>query len=229
MNTRFAVLVALMRPATLRAQDSTAKVLPKEQTLAERLGVKAVHVALGAGSAPSAARTTEPGNYAEFRLGFTLRSLPDWTIAFASNAVTDKDTTAYVAPNSNGFHPYLRATTTGIEIQRRWSSNKLIHPIATVGAGQLTQSYNYFLFPKTGGREYHQDGKTSVTYATLAGGGEVNIAGWMRFVVTAGYRTAGSSSTPFVTGSNSGFSSVAALELGRFLMPGLAQPVAAPA
>ena len=216
MNTRFAVLVALMLPATLRAQDSTARTPPKDQTLFERLGLKGVHLALGGGSAPYAGRTTKPGNTGEFRLGFTLRSLPEWTIAFASNAVADEDTTAYVAPNSNGFHPYLRATTSGIEIQRRWSSNKLIHPIATVGAGQLEHSYNYFLFPKTGGREYHQDGKTTVSYTTLGGGAELNIAGWVRFAVTVGYRTAGSSSTPFATGSNSGFSSVAVFELGRF-------------
>ena len=216
MNTRFALLVALMLPPTLRAQDSTAKVPPKDQTLFEGLGLKGMHVALGGGSAPYAARTTKSGTTGEFRLGFTLRGLPDWTIAFASNSVADQDTTAYVAPNSNGFHPYLRATSSGIEIQRRWSSIKLIHPIATIGVGQLEHSYNYFLFPKTGGKELRQDEKTSVTYTTLAGGAEVNITGWMRFVMTAGYRTAGLSSIPFGTASNSGFSSAAALELGRF-------------
>lgn len=216
MNTRFAVLVALMLPATLRAQDSTAKTPQKDQTLFERVGLKGVHLALGGGSAPYAARTTKPASYAEFRLGFTLRSLPDWTIAFASNAVADKDTTAYVAPNSNGFHPYLRATSSGIEIQRRWSSSKLIHPIATVGAGQLEHSYNYFLFPKTGVWEYHQDEKTTVSYTTVGGGAEVNIAGWVRFAVTVGYRTAGRSSIPFGTATNSGLASVAALEFGRF-------------
>ncbi len=216
MNTRFAVLVAVMLPATLLAQDSTLKVPSKEQTLFGRLGLKGAHIAVGGGSAPYSARTTTPGSTSEARLGVTLLRLPGWTIVFAGNAVINGDTTAYVAPNTNGYHPRLAAVTSGIEIQRRWSSHRLIHPIATAGVGQLTNSYSYYRYPKTGGSEFHRDEKRTTSYTTFAGGGEINIAGWLRFVMTAGYRFAGASSIPYGTGSNSGFSSVAAFELGRF-------------
>lgn len=216
MNTRFAVLVALMLPATLRAQDSTASAPAKEETLFGRMGIKSAHIAFGGGSTPYVARTTKPASTAELRVGLTLRRLPDWTIVFASNNVGDWDTTGYVVPNSNGYHPHLAAISSGIEVQRRWSSNSLIHPVATAGAGQLINSYNYSFYPKTGAREFHQDETTTVSYATLAGGGELNLAGWLHFVVTAGYRAAGSSSIPYGTGSNSGFSTVALLEFGKF-------------
>lgn len=131
-------------------------------------------------------------------------------------ALPSGDTTTYVVPNSNGFHPRMTATALGLEVQRRWSSASLVHLVASAGAGQLVNSYDYFTYQKTGASEFHQDEVTMVPYATLAGGGEVNLSGWARFAITAGYRAAGASRIASGVGTNSGVSTAALLEFGKF-------------
>jgi hypothetical protein len=209
------VLAALCLPLVLSGQDSTTA--PKgDQTLMQRLGLHGLHLALGGGDTPYMGRTADPAGTAELRLGATFRRWPAWTVVFAASGVGDWDTTTYVVPNSNGYHPHLAATTSGVEVQRRWSSSSLVHLVATAGAGQLVNSYNYYYYPKAGGSEYHKEEVTSVSYVTFSGGGELNIASWARVLLTAGYRGAGATRIPAAVGTNSGVMSTMLFEFGKF-------------
>jgi hypothetical protein len=209
------VLAALCLPLVLSAQDSTAA--PQgDQTLMQRLGLDGLHVAVGGGATPYMGRNTDPAGTGELRVGATFRRWPAWTIAFAASGVGDWDTTTYVVPNSNGYHPHLAATTSGFEVQRRWSSSSLVHLVATAGAGQLVNSYDYYYYPKSGGSEFHKEEVTSVSYVTFSGGGELNIASWARVLFTAGYRGAGATRIPAAVGTNSGVMSTMLFEFGKF-------------
>lgn len=110
----------------------------------------------------------------------------------------------------------MAATTSGVEVQHRWSSGNAFHWAATAGAGQLTNSYNYGYYPRSGGSEHRRDEVTSVPYATLSGGGEVNVSSWARVLLTAGYRAAGSTRIMGGIGTNSGTMSTMLIELGKF-------------
>jgi hypothetical protein len=215
MNPARVVLAMVCLPLALSAQDSTAAAAG-DATLMQRLGLRGMHVSFGGGASPYVARVGSSASTAEIRLGATLRRWPAWTVAFASSGVVDLDTTSYVVQNSGGYHPRMAATTTGVEVQRRWSSSSLFHFTATAGAGELLNSYNYFLYPKSGAGEFFQEEVTKVRYATLAAGGELNVSGWARMLITAGYRAAGSTRIASGVGSNSGVVSSVLLELGRF-------------
>lgn len=214
MNPARVVLAMVCLPLALSAQDSTAAAAG-DATLMQRLGLRGIHVSFGGGATPYMGRNANPASTAEVRLGATFRRWPNWTIAYAAGGVGDWDTTSYVVPNS-GFHPRLAATTSGVELQRRWSSSSLFHFAITAGVGELVNSYNYSLFPKSGGSEFHREEVTSVSYAALGGGGEVNISGWARILLTAGYRAAGSTRIPGGVGTNSGIMSTMLLEFGKF-------------
>lgn len=203
-------------PLTLRAQDSTATAIPQNHTLMERLGLGGAHLGLGGGSGPNMGNQSGKESSSEFRLGFTPRRAPDWALAFTLSALMNADTTGYVVPGSNGYHPRMAATTTGLEVQRRWRRGQMLHPMAVLGAGQLKNSYNYFKYPKSGGSEFHQEESTGTAYATLAGGGELNVAGWFRVALTVGYRRAGGARIPFGVGNNSGVTSAMLFEMGKF-------------
>ena len=215
MNSARILLVAFCLPLSLSAQDS-ATVPPADQTLMQRIGLRGLHLALGAGATPYMGRNETPASTGEMRVGATFRRWPAWSIEFTASGVAVGDTTTYVAPNSGGYHPRLAGTTSGVEIQHRWSSSRLLHFVATAGAGELVNSYNYYFYPKTGGSEFHQDEHTSVHYATFSGGGELNIAGWSRLLITAGYRGAGSTRIAAGAGTNSGLVTTALFEFGKF-------------
>ena len=210
------ILIALFcLPAVVAAQDSTAAA-PKDETLMKRIGLHGLHFSFGGGSSPYMGRNADPVGTSEVRVGATFQRWPEWTIVLASSGVGHWDTTTYVAPNSGGYHPHLAAGAAGAELQRRWSSSRLFHFTATVGAGELVNSYNYLYFPKAGGREFRKEQITSVRYATLAGGGELNVSSWARLLITAGYRAAESTRIAGGVGTNSGVVSAVLLELGKF-------------
>jgi len=215
MNSVRFVLAAFCLPLTLSAQDSTAA--PRvDQTLMQRLGLQGIHVSFGGGATPYMGRNAAPASTGELRLAATFRRWPAWTIAFAGSGVGDWDTTTYALKNGSGYHPHMAAATSGVELQHRWSSSGLFHLAATAGAGQLVNSYNYYYYPKSGGSEFHKEEETSVPYATLSGGGEVNVSGWARLLITAGYRAAGSTRIPGGVGTNSGVVSTVLFEMGKF-------------
>ena len=65
-------------------------------------------------------------------------------------------------------------------------------------------------------REDHRDEKKSASYLALDVGGELNIAHWLRFSVSAGLRNA--AKYTFSTGSmrNDGVTVTSLFELGKF-------------
>ena len=70
----------------------------------------------------------------------------------------------------------MMEASSGIELQRRWSGSALLHPMAHVGAGQMTNAYRYFLYPKTGGRTLRSDDSNTAAYVTAGGGAELNVS-----------------------------------------------------
>ena len=209
---RFTAALAL--PLVAGAQDTTAR--NQDQTLMQRLGLHGMHVSMGGGSSPYMGTTTTGASTGEFRFGITFRRWPSWTLAVAASEVGERDTTGYAVANSSGYHPRLAAVSSGVELQHRWSSSSLFHPVAAVGAGQITNSYNYYFYPTSGGSVYNREQVTDVPYATISGGGELNVSGWARILIAVGYRTAGSTRIAYGVGNNSGATSAVLVELGKF-------------
>lgn len=216
MLTTRLLVAAIALPLSLHAQDSTQAPRPKDATLLEKMGLGGVHVSFGGGSSPYRGRTTGPASTSEFRLGFTPRAHSEWTVAFTGSLVTDMDTAGYVAPGSSSYHPHMMETSSGIELQRRWHGTAVLHPMAVVGAGQMSNSYNYYSYPKAGGRTFHSEENSTAAYVIAGGGGELNISSWMRIGLTVAYRKAGETTISFGRGSSSGVATVMLLEFGRF-------------
>ena len=215
MPTTRLLVAAIALPLALHAQDSTQVAKPKDSTLMEKLGLRGVHVSFGGGSVPYRGRATGPAATSEFRLGFTPRGHSEWTVAFTSSLVTDRDTAQYAAPGSS-YHPQMMESSSGIELQRRWHGAGLLHPMAVVGAGQMSNAYGYMSYPKTGGRTFHSDEESKAAYVIAGAGGELNVSSWMRIGLTVAYRKAGETSIAFGRGSSSGVATVMLLEFGRF-------------
>jgi hypothetical protein len=210
-------ILALGGARLVRAQGSdSAKKQPQVEHTVGRLGwIRSAHIAFGSGQAPYVGRTGG-AQVSEFRLGLSLKALPNVTFALASTGAIDTDTTSYVVAESHGYHPKLAAYTQSLEIQRRWRNLSLVHPLATAAVGSLVTSYNYVEYPRSGGSIVHRDQQTSSTFYALAGGGELNVLSWMRATMTIGYRSAGATTLPNRTASNSGLVVTSLVELGKF-------------
>ena len=130
--------------------------------------------------------------------------------------MTDRDSAGYIAPGSTSYHPLMMETSSGIELQRRWQGTALLHPMAVVGAGQLSNAYNYVSYLKNGVRTFHSEEDSKASYMIAGGGGELNVSSWMRIGLTVAYRKAGETSIPFRRGSSSGVATVMLFEFGRF-------------
>lgn len=216
MLTTRLLVAAIALPLALHAQDSTQTPRPKDSTLLEKLGLRGVQVSFGGGAAPYRGRATGTSGTAEFRLGFTPRSHSEWTVALTNSIVMDVDTAGYIAPGSTTYHPHMMETATGLEVQRRWHGTSLVHPMAVIGAGEMSNAYNYYSYPKTGGYTFHSDEKSAAAYVTAGAGGELNVSSWMRIGLTVAYRKAGETAISFGRGSSSGASTAMLLEFGRF-------------
>jgi hypothetical protein len=149
-----------------------------------------------------------------------LRRFPDWSFGAALSSIFDTDTTSFVVPGSNangtpGFHPDLVSTTLALEVQRRWDQDSQVHPIGTVSAGGLLNTYS--CYETRGGVEtLHEYGKTWVRFAQVAWGAEVNVTKWMRATAMLGYRSGGRMTIRLASGSNGGMTTMLNVELGKF-------------
>ena len=211
----FSLGAAIAHAAGAQAADSTNKQPQTERTLSNMIRVRAMHFAMGAASVPYLDKEGG-GSAVEIRVGISFKALPDWTFTFAEGAVSNMDTTAYVAPGSSGFHPRLSSLTQSFEVQRRWKNASMLHPLATAAIGSLTTSYNYVEYPHQGVVIRHTDEKTTSTLYSLAAGGELNIARWLRATLTLGYRHAAATKLLASTTSNSGLVVTSLFELGKF-------------
>jgi hypothetical protein len=110
----------------------------------------------------------------------------------------------------------MAAYTQSLEIQRRWRNLSLVHPLATAAVGSLVTSYDYVEYLTSGARVVHRDQRASSTFYALSGGGELNVLSWMRATMTIGYRSAGATTLPNRTASNSGLVVTSLVELGKF-------------
>jgi hypothetical protein len=200
-------------PAANTAADAQPEA--RESTLAARLGIRAAHFSLGGGSRPYL-NAAGGAPTSELRLGVTLNRFPEWTLAYAGSTVREKEQTGYVAPSSDGFQPRLNSATEGFQVQYRHAGGRTLHPIAAVGFGGITHSYNYFLWDAAGRRTYHEDEKTTGRYVSLAVGGEANIARWLRTSLLIGYRAAPELNITHARARNTGVTSELLLSMGRF-------------
>ncbi|MDB4909044.1 MAG: hypothetical protein JWO05_3828 [Gemmatimonadetes bacterium] len=213
-----ALAIALLIPVVLSAQDSTSAAKKSEQpqrTLAALAGIKHCNASFGGSSVPYLGRS-QGGQAADFRLGFTPGSLPNWTIAFATSAVLVGDTTSYIAPGSVDYHPQLTSVTAGVEVQRRWRRGSIFVPVASLGAGTLGNSYSYYEYPKSGGAIAHNDEEHRTSYQQLAGGVEVVLQAYLRASFLVGYRQAGDTPMPGFAGKNGGATTTVLVSLGKF-------------
>jgi hypothetical protein len=211
-----AVLIFALAATTALAQDTAST-----KTRSSALPFRGVHFDWGAARLPYLDRDGQHASAAglDLRLSLPLRRAPDWSVAFATNILSN-DTTAYVVPASvasgqPGFHPRLTSWSTSLEVQRRWNQRRKLHAIASAGAGTIANSYDYYA-TTNGTREFHEDEKTRATFATIAGGAELDIARFFRASLMAGYRSGGRMTIPQASGSNGGLTATFNLELGVF-------------
>jgi len=207
-------LLAAASPA--RGQDTTST-----RTLASHLPFTGIHLDWGGGVVPYLDRTTGDSGGIAFAVALMLplRRFPEWSIGFSATGVAG-DTTGYIAPGSTadypgGYHPHLVSTSAALEIQRRWNERKIVHWLAGGSVGAIVNSYNYY-HTVNGVTTYHQDEKRQVAFAQLSGGGELNIARWLRLDALLGYRTGGRMTIPQATGSNEGLTCLMMLAMGKF-------------
>ncbi len=206
-------LLVLAAPLALAAQDSSATDVPRTRTLTESWGV---HFSIAGGSGPTIGSRSSRGSLSEVRLALTPAAAPAWTLALVSSFTQSEDSTAYVAPNSGGFHPRVQSSAGALELQYRPNKHEALHPIAIVNVGVLTSFYAYYLYPAGRASEYHKEEETATRSATLAGGGEMNVASWLRVAATAGYRKAGGERIRDGVGSNSGTIFALLVQAGKF-------------
>ena len=84
------------------------------------------------------------------------------------------------------------------------------------GIGGITNSYAYWEYPASGGSRFHEDARTTSSYVSLGGGGEVSVFSWMRLAMVMSYRAAGHMRIPDARGTNSGAAGWMLLEFGKF-------------
>ena len=216
MKTRLLLVLLTTIASSALAQDTTKATT----TLFSMLPFRGAHLDWGAASVPYLDRGKASASAFDGRISLPLRRFSDWSIAIAATSVTETDTTAYIAPGSvtatsSGFHPRLTSDAASLELERRWNQNRVLHGIASAGIGTITNSYCYF--SRVGGVEtYHQDEKTVTTFAILSGGGELNIARWLRASLVVGYRSGGRMKVPEAKGANGGLTSAFNFKLGKF-------------
>lgn len=208
------LLIVVLLPTVALAQDST-DAHREGRTLAGTLGLRGMHVGYGGGAVPYLDAPDGAGTL-ELRLGVSPKRTPGWTFALAASAVMEGDTTRYVVPRSNNFHPQMTSTAVGVEVQRRWRRTSLLHPMLVGGVGGITNSYTYWEYPASGGSRFHEDARRTSGYVSLGGGGEVSVFSWMRLAMVMSYRAAEHMRIPDARGTNSGAAGWMLLEFGKF-------------
>jgi len=178
-------------------------------------GIAHLHAAAGSGRAPYLGDASG-GHMMETRIGIAFNALPEWTVALTSSLVTNNDSTNYFAPLCNqgrGCRPRVYVSTGGLEVQRRWSNARLIHPVATVGAGVLTTEYRYFKNWLASVRSV--DSAQTRPYVSIGAGLEGNLGSWIHGAVIGGYRVTSGHTIPRASSSNSGPTLMWLVEIGK--------------
>jgi hypothetical protein len=203
--------VAVLFVATVAAAQDTARNAPKEQTLAGWHGFQALHVDFGGVSRS----TVDSGlTLGVARLTAAFSSLPQWSFSFLDQEGYGQRG-SYTVPNSGGYQPPMYQSIQGLAAEHRWNNRRAIHLFAAVSAGSITNSFEYY-HDSAGVRENHRDEKKSTPYLAMDVGGELNIAHWIRYSISVGYRNA--AKYTFSTGSmrNDGVTVTSLIELGKF-------------
>jgi hypothetical protein len=182
------------------------------------LPFRGVHFDGGGGSVPYLDGHNTGRAAAEVKITFPLRRFPDWSIAVTTSSVKDVDTTSFIVSRSGWstpYHPELVSTTAAFEVQRRWDQDRRVHPIGTMSAGALMNTYSYY--DQTPDGEFlREPGKRWKAYGQVSGGAEVTIVRWLRANALLGHRSGGRMTIPGARGSNGGVTMMLNLQLGKF-------------
>ena len=132
------------------------------------------------------------------RVGIALCPWSGYTIAYTNMSYPLHHTTAYVARDSAGYHPELRTSMRGVEIQGRWLEHRRIHPLALVGAGWIESGYEYWRQDGPGifDQLHIIEGKSGAAFADAAIGAEVTLFTYLRAYAVVGARHVGAMKTP---------------------------------
>jgi hypothetical protein len=211
MMSRILLLAAVVAaiPSVASGQDTT-------RTLFAMLPFRGAHIAFGPGTMPYLDDASPRGASAQVKLMVTLKRFPDWSFGVSSTAIAEGDTTAYVAAGTSpAIHPHLNSHAGAIEVQRRWTQSKLIHPIVGASVGSIRNNYFYHEFAN--GRATHHEEQIETTgFVQIAGGLEMNLTRWMRGNGMLGYRSGGRMTIPEANGDNGGVTFFLNLALGKF-------------
>ena len=178
-------------------------------------GIAHLHVGAGGGRGPYMNNATG-GHLSEVRIGIAFNAFPEWTVALASSSVRNRDSTSYFASSCNegrGCRPAIFVSTSGFEVQRRWSNARAIRPLATVGAGTLKSAYRYVKDDSAG--IFGADSLQRRTYVSIGAGLEGNLGSWIHGAVIGGYRATSGRTIPRATSSNSGPTLMWLVEIGK--------------
>ena len=181
---------------------------------------RGAHFDAGGGSLPYLDTHGPASAATEVKITLPLRRFPAWSISFAVSTVVDTDTTSYVVTRvpwsvSNPLHPELISTAVAFELQHRWDEDRQVHPMGTVSAGVLMNTYSYYESVGRGEilRELEKRWKGC---GHVAGGAEANIRSWLRVNALLGYRSGGRMTIPSGKGANGGMTTMFNLQLGKF-------------
>ena len=156
----------------------------------------------------------------EWRLGFTLDSLPTWAFGMSVGGVSHPDHSAtfqngcYTYVNTvrtkTGCYPTITGNSTALDVEKRWRPTETVHPLASAALGLLRTRNIY-----RGSTAWTVDSSRASGFVGLSGGGELNIARWLHLSVSAGYRQVFHPNTPAGSIAPSGFTLTSLLLFGK--------------
>jgi hypothetical protein len=193
------------------AHDTTAR---EPRTLFRGIGVAALHVDQGAGSAPVAGR---PEHVMEFKMGIALCRWPSFTLSAVGSESIVLAAPGYVAPGSSTFHPDLFVESNGIELQRRWRDSSIFHPMLSFATGSIHAEYRYSRRDESGVWRSQVDGASTGRYFMPAVGMEASLFKYMTMYGNVGARFTTLTGTPGLdAGALNGAFSVIGFAFGKF-------------
>ena len=207
-----AVILLLSSSHLAWAQDTTAS-----QQHRPWVPFRGVHVSGGGGELPYLDYAV--GGAQEYKVMFTLRRFPEWSVGVARSFIGDVDTTGYVAQYPSGVpsfaKPWMASSAIGIRAERRWSRARRWHTMAALTAGSLKNAHEYYRF-ESGVLVSYKEHVSHGPFGEASGGVEFNIARWARINLLVGYRLSRSMNAPQARGSNAGRTSMLSLAIGSF-------------
>jgi hypothetical protein len=198
-----------------RARDSvsgTAGVEPPRTAF----GFHGMHLGVGFGSAPYLNQWTG-AQTAEVRLG--VSPFRDWTLAYSHSEVVNEKGTDYFVRDCNGgrgCYPNVGVRADAFELQRRWHREHRVHPIAAASVGSLVSKYAYYRGSGIAFEPAVWDSTQYRQFASVSGGLEADIWGWIHAMAYGGYRQSTTGTVPNGKSSNSGPTLAWLVEIGKF-------------